>query len=492
MSTCRRSTPTWSQLPRILTPEGVAFIHHSNLGAYPASFRRLAHTPKVAGMLRRLGVIEYLHIRDPTVSAEHVAAFAAGLGLKCIGQEITTWLTRRTWIDCMSTIVRADGPHAGENRIMRNRRFRREAAYLKDLSTLYGPERPRPDGAPERVAGASEVTIACTFDDAWAPQFATCATTIAASRGAEHVHLIILGGPTLTARTTAAVGAYLRDLGLSWELLTPSDQALRALPEAGMFSPLVWYRTLLPTLLPEHDRVLSLDVDTLVLQSLSPLFERDLGDNLLAAVAAAPGPAPHFRVPFAGLAPLKYSFNAGVMLLNLEAMRDAETGPRAIALGREKGDRLIFAEQDALNHLARARWDMLHPKWNGLSYLWMAPGFADDAYTELERATARAAPVVIHFEGGPVIKPWYFRCSHPLRHLYREYRAQTPWPLQRLENVSPVGAVLRRMPFTWQCALIRSKTAWVDGLGRPASVPGWVGGDARGGSTARSADNLAR
>jgi lipopolysaccharide biosynthesis glycosyltransferase len=250
------------------------------------------------------------------------------------------------------------------------------------------------------------------------------------------------------------------------EVLTPSEAALRSLPGAGIFSPLVWYRTLLPGLLPEHDRVLSLDVDTLVLESLAPLFARNLSDNLLAAVSAAPGPSPYFRVPFAGLEPLRFSFNAGVMLLNLETMRESQIGPRAIALGHEKGERLIFAEQDALNHLARDRWDRLHPRWNALSYLWMAPGFADDAYTELERATARASPAVIHFEGGAVIKPWYFRCSHPLRDLYRQYRAQTPWPLERLENATAAGAVLRKLPFRWQHAISRYKTAAIRRLPR--------------------------
>jgi lipopolysaccharide biosynthesis glycosyltransferase len=320
--------------------------------------------------------------------------------------------------------------------------------------------------APDRSASASEIIIACAFDDSWTPHFATCATSIAASRRGERVHFILVGGPTLTARSTRAVGDYVRDLGLSWELLTPSEEALRSLPTGGIFSPLVWYRTLLPALLPEHDRVLSLDVDTLVLENLGPLFARDLGDNLLAAVSAAPGPSPFFREPFAGLPPLSYCFNAGVMMLNLEAMRESEIGPRAIALGHEKGERLVFAEQDALNHLARDRWEMLHPKWNALSYLWMAPEFADDAYTDLERATARTSPAVIHFEGGPMIKPWYFRCSHPLRELYRSYRAQTPWPLERLEDVSLAGAVLRKMPFTWQAAISRYKTAVVRGLAR--------------------------
>jgi ubiquinone/menaquinone biosynthesis C-methylase UbiE len=135
-----------AQLPRILTADGVAFMHHSNLGAYRPGFRRLAGSRSIERVLRRLGVIEYLHVRDPSMSAQHLAAYGARLGLQCIAQELTTWHTRRTWIDCMSTIVRADGPHARENRVLRNAGFRREAAYLKGLSTLYGPERPRPDG----------------------------------------------------------------------------------------------------------------------------------------------------------------------------------------------------------------------------------------------------------------------------------------------------------------------------------------------------------
>lgn len=136
----------FAQLPRILTDEGAAFIHHSNLGAYSATFRWLAHTRKVSGALRRLGLIEYLHIRDPSVSAQHVAGYVQALGLQCIGQELTTWLTRRTWIDCMSTIVHMDGPHARENRVLKNTAFRREAAYLQSLSALYGPQRRSPDG----------------------------------------------------------------------------------------------------------------------------------------------------------------------------------------------------------------------------------------------------------------------------------------------------------------------------------------------------------
>ena len=40
----------------------------------------------------------------------------------------------------------------------------------------------------------------------------------------------------------------------------------------------MWYRIFLPELLPDVDRVLYLDVDTLAVDSLEPLWATDLGD----------------------------------------------------------------------------------------------------------------------------------------------------------------------------------------------------------------------
>ena len=69
-----------------------------------------------------------------------MAVSAESVGLRCISQEKSTWLTRNTLIDCMSTIVRAEGPHARENRVVTNRDFYREPGYLAALAPLYGSE----------------------------------------------------------------------------------------------------------------------------------------------------------------------------------------------------------------------------------------------------------------------------------------------------------------------------------------------------------------
>lgn len=127
-----------SQLPRILKDEGVAFIHHSNLGEYQAMYSRIRSIPKLEGLLIRLGILEKtLHWRDCGVSARVVEELAEEHGLKCISQEVIPWGTKRTFIDCFSTIVKGRSSSARDNRTLRNDNFMREVQYLSRLSHLY-------------------------------------------------------------------------------------------------------------------------------------------------------------------------------------------------------------------------------------------------------------------------------------------------------------------------------------------------------------------
>lgn len=127
-----------SELRRVLKSNGVAFIHHSNLGAYSERYERLGKVPKLTGALRRLHVVEYLHMRDPSVSAEFVASAANDAGLRCIGQELTPWLTRRTLIDCISVIVPDESPVTRANVVVENRQFADEPSYISRVASVYG------------------------------------------------------------------------------------------------------------------------------------------------------------------------------------------------------------------------------------------------------------------------------------------------------------------------------------------------------------------
>lgn len=128
------------ELRRVLKPEGVAFIHHSNYGAYAKRYAAIRTVPKLPGVLRRVHVLDFHHMRDQGVSAESVAAAAEQNGLRCIGQEIIPWVTSRTMIDCISVIVPDESPAKRPNHVVRNPEFNREGPYVKRVASVYLPE----------------------------------------------------------------------------------------------------------------------------------------------------------------------------------------------------------------------------------------------------------------------------------------------------------------------------------------------------------------
>lgn len=113
-----------TQLARILSDDGMAFLHHSNLGEHIDAFR--------AGQLE-----EYLHWRDPDVSAEWVRWACARSGLRCITQEIVYWRDSSVMIDCFSSIVRIEAFSDVPDQVVKNSSFMDEARNAAELSRLY-------------------------------------------------------------------------------------------------------------------------------------------------------------------------------------------------------------------------------------------------------------------------------------------------------------------------------------------------------------------
>ena len=87
------------ELARVLKPDGVAFLHHSNYGTYQRSARALAplqdsfdRLPALAraGLLRS-GTYRHRHWRDQSVTAARFADLCEKAGLHCVGQELVNW-----------------------------------------------------------------------------------------------------------------------------------------------------------------------------------------------------------------------------------------------------------------------------------------------------------------------------------------------------------------------------------------------------------------
>ncbi len=201
---------------------------------------------------------------------------------------------------------------------------------------------------------------------------------------------------------------------------------------ADLYGPSMWYRIFLPELLPNVARVLYLDVDTLVLDRLDPLWELELGSNLLGAVRNVLMPYHNHRPGDLGLRASGY-FNSGVLLLNLERMRTERFTAAIYALARDRARDREWPDQDALNIAAEGRWLPLHPRWNVMNSMVFHPELARAALGPAQVAEAFAAPAIRHFEGPGFNKPWHAQHQRSGRRLYRVHRRATPWPRYSLD-----------------------------------------------------------
>ncbi|MEK6333507.1 MAG: class I SAM-dependent methyltransferase [Acidobacteriota bacterium] len=125
------------QLAKKLKPDGVGFIHHSNLGAYRFYYSMKRMIPKGRGLLWRMGLLDNDGLRALSMSAEAFEECARNAGLKCISQEIINWASKRL-IDCISIFTPAGSKWARPNVVTQNPNFMKEAEDIRNRSGLQG------------------------------------------------------------------------------------------------------------------------------------------------------------------------------------------------------------------------------------------------------------------------------------------------------------------------------------------------------------------
>jgi lipopolysaccharide biosynthesis glycosyltransferase len=245
-----------------------------------------------------------------------------------------------------------------------------------------------------------------------------------------------LHGPELGEGTRSRLRKMVVENGGEVSFYEIPDRWCARLPTEGFTRTATWYRIFLPQLLPDVPRVLYLDADVIVLESLAPLWEMDMSSSLVAAVTNITDPryADHPRA--LGIPDPQGYFNAGVLVLNLDLMRREDSSRTLYEYGTSHADELVWRDQDALNVVLGSSRIPLHPRWNCMNSIMIFPESVDVLGPEAV-AEARANPAIRHFEGPGLYKPWHYLCRREWRDLYKRHRKATPWPHVRLQGRSP-------------------------------------------------------
>ncbi len=183
------------------------------------------------------------------------------------------------------------------------------------------------------------------------------------------------------------------------------------------------YRLFVDKILPSDiDKVLYLDCDLIVNNSLEPLWSIDISDCPIAAVEDmwSGKDDNYIRLGY----DKKYGyFNSGVLLINLKWWRENNICNNFIEY-LKCHDNLKFVDQDILNGMFYNNRKLLSFKWNvqdGL--LRRKPKVRESSMPKLQNEIK--CPAIIHYTGSR--KPWDYDCINPYKESYFKYLDMTKW-----------------------------------------------------------------
>jgi lipopolysaccharide biosynthesis glycosyltransferase len=161
----------------------------------------------------------------------------------------------------------------------------------------------------------------------------------------------------------------------------------------------IYYRLMLPHLLPDLDKIIYADVDVIFHNNLAEVDQVDLGSSLVAGVKDILNVSSIWRREksehFKRLTRGQY-INSGFLVLNLKELRKGNIYDQWITLSNEIGHR--YPDQNILNYTCAGRKLFLPLKYNFIPQVYTR-ALLENVYSLEEYNEAVSHPVMIHYAG---------------------------------------------------------------------------------------------
>jgi len=173
-----------------------------------------------------------------------------------------------------------------------------------------------------------------------------------------------------------------------------------------------YYRIMIPDLLPNIQKALYIDSDTIIIDDISELYHTNIDKYFFAAVEQY---GKHRLEELKMPAGTKY-FNSWVMLINAKKWRKHKSSQTVIKFIKTHQGILRYQDQDAMNAIMWNKRLPLPAKYNHMTPLMDEyPRDNNELYGKI---------VIIHYTK---LKPWNYLCTNPFLEKYFYYLEKTPW-----------------------------------------------------------------
>lgn len=261
-------------------------------------------------------------------------------------------------------------------------------------------------------ANLNRINICLSCDENYA-QYAgvVIASILANSKADEDIFIYILDGNISESSKNKILSLKsIKDCSIEFVKVNEKDfEDYKNIPNHDYISISTYFRLKLATLLPEIDRIIYLDCDVIVCESLKGLYNLDLGNNIFGGV---------LDIDLRLRNNPKY-VNAGVLLMDLTKVRQNGVENQFLEYTQKNWQNIQLGDQGVINDVLRDKILNIPEKFNVQS----------ECY--IRRSTFTKAPVIVHFIGGK--KPWHYSSWSVHKDLYFRYLQMTPWKLSDKE-----------------------------------------------------------
>jgi len=175
-----------------------------------------------------------------------------------------------------------------------------------------------------------------------------------------------------------------------------------------------YYRLKIPQFLNENiKRIIYLDCDMIVNESLSELYNTDLGDNYIGGVI-------DIRVKYKHKWKNKIYVNAGMLLIDVDKIRKDNIEEKFLEYTKNNFDNIKAGDQDIINFTLEGKIKVLDDLWNV------------QVSSFISRSNFTKHPKIIHYVAKK--KPWKFGSYSVFKDRYFQILALTPWAIPESEK----------------------------------------------------------
>lgn len=186
-------------------------------------------------------------------------------------------------------------------------------------------------------------------------------------------------------------------------------------------SKVCYLKIFIPDILPEANKAIFIDCDTICRDDISELYNINLGENYFGMVEGVGNEI--VTKDLWGEAARDY-FNSGVILINIQKLREDDYLMQIENRISKNIKKYQIADQDIINDSFRGNILRISARWNFFhEYHFLRPQYRPS--DENDYKSALENPSIVHYVGK--VKPWHQESRHPYKKEYIKYYKMNPF-----------------------------------------------------------------